>query len=466
VTTDTRVLFISHDLIGPQMAGPGMRYWELARVLAAEFPVLLAAPEGSVLPHVHPGIQWSVYPRNVMEPMRRLVEAAQIVIVVGDSLIEFPFLLETDRYVVIDGYDPHTLESLAWAQTSSAQERLYAYHNRLRIVRLQCALGDFFICASERQRLHWLGWLESAGRINPFTYDQDPSLRRLIDVVPTGLPSSPPQHTHPLVREAIPGISAQDFVLVWGGGIWNWLDPLTLIRAVAQVAQSHPQIRLYFPGPRHPYKEFVPDMEMHGRVVQLSQELGLWQRHVFVGDWVPYDERQNYLLEADVGCSLHYETVESCLAFRTRILDYIWAGLPMIVTCGDSMSELVEKHNLGIVVEYQDVEGVAQAILRLMNTPKEAFAEQFERVRRTLTWEHNAQPLLRFCRQPHRAPDKELIRQQQQAQVSLDYVLERDREVARLRDIIIGYERGRFMRLMRWIHRMRQRWGLARRDEN
>ncbi len=451
------VLVISHDLIGPQMAGSGIRYWELAKVLATNCSVILAAPEGSSRPHTHSSIQWAEYTRNVSEPMRRLVDSAQIVVVAGDSLIEFPFLLETDKYVVMDGYDPHTLESLAWNQAKATQERLHSYHDRLRIVQFQCRVGDFFICASERQRMHWLGWLESAGRINPLTYDHDPSLRQLIDVVPTGLPVEPPQRTKPLVKGVIPGISEQDFLLVWGGGIWNWLDPLTLIRAVTRVADTHPYIRLYFPGARHPYQQFVPDMEMHQKAVQLSQELGVWQKHVFVGDWVSYDERQNYLLEADVGCSLHYETVESYLAFRTRILDYIWAGLPMIVTCGDAMSELVEKHNLGMVVNYQDLDGVVDAILRLMDMPRAAFQPQFEHVQRMLTWEQNAQPLLRFCRHPRRAPDKALIRQQQQAQVSLDCVIEQDREIARLRGVIAGYERGRFIRLMRWL-RKTQEW--------
>ena len=61
--------------------------------------------------------------------------------------------------------------------------------------------GDFFICASEAQRDFWIGALHSRGRINPLTYADDPTLRRLIDVVPFGLPDAietagarPPAH--------------------------------------------------------------------------------------------------------------------------------------------------------------------------------------------------------------------------------------------------------------------------------
>ena len=39
-----RVLIISTDIVGPAMAGPGIRAWELARALSAECTVTLAAP--------------------------------------------------------------------------------------------------------------------------------------------------------------------------------------------------------------------------------------------------------------------------------------------------------------------------------------------------------------------------------------------------------------------------------------
>ncbi len=38
------LLILSHDVVGSQMAGPGIRYYHLARVLARELPVTLAVP--------------------------------------------------------------------------------------------------------------------------------------------------------------------------------------------------------------------------------------------------------------------------------------------------------------------------------------------------------------------------------------------------------------------------------------
>ena len=61
----------------------------------------------------------------------------------------------------------------------------------LAVQNAQLDAGDFFICASEAQRDFWIGTLHSRGRINPRTYADDPTLRRLIDVVPFGLPDEP-----------------------------------------------------------------------------------------------------------------------------------------------------------------------------------------------------------------------------------------------------------------------------------
>jgi hypothetical protein len=94
---------------------------------------------------------------------------------------------------------------------------------------------------------------------------------------------------------------------------------------------------LFFMGARHPNPQ---ESERKGlrETIALSRELGLDGRAVFFNDWVPYAERENYLLEADVGVSLHRDHLETHFAFRTRFLDCLWAGLPIITTRGDVIS--------------------------------------------------------------------------------------------------------------------------------
>ena len=49
------------------------------------------------------------------------------------------------------------------------------------------------------------------------------------------------------------------------------------------------------------------------------------------------------------------------------MLDYLWAGLPIVATTGDSFAELIDKHQLGIIVPYQNEEILAQSLLSLLN---------------------------------------------------------------------------------------------------
>ena len=96
----------------------------------------------------------------------------------------------------------------------------------------------------------------------------------------------------PALRGVVPGIGADDRILLWPGGIWNWFDPLTVIRAVHELSQRRDDVRLFFLGAPAP-EPGVPEMAMAGaRRVALAEELGLRDRVVFFNfGWVPYAER-------------------------------------------------------------------------------------------------------------------------------------------------------------------------------
>ncbi|MFN2224955.1 MAG: glycosyltransferase [Anaerolineae bacterium] len=396
------ILIVSHDIVAAQMAGPGIRYRGLARVLARSFNVTLAVPGDSDLDD-EPFALWP-YRRDEWATLAPAAHRARVIIAPGDSLADFAALEGLPGPLVVDGYDPHTLETLAMWRGEAPAFQDVQHGARLEILRRQCRAADFLICASERQRDWWLGQMEQAGRINPRTYGADPSLRSLVDVVGFGLPAEPPQARRPVIRGVWPGVGTADELLLWGGGLWQWLDPLTALRAVRRLVDGgRDRVRLVFPGTRHPNPN-VPHMSMHEQAMALAEELGLAGVHVFFGDWVPFQDWPSVLLEADVGLSLHPDTVEARLAFRCRVLDYVWAGLPSVLTRGDATAELVAGRGLGTLVDFGDDAAVANGIAALLDRPlPEA---RFEAARRELTWEQAAAPLVSFCRQPHRAADR------------------------------------------------------------
>ncbi|NEC93107.1 glycosyltransferase, partial [Streptomyces sp. SID12501] len=153
-----------------------------------------------------------------------------------------------------------------------------------------------------------------------------------------------------------------------GGGVYNWFDPLTLVRAIDRVRGRVPEVRLYFLGMKNPNPD-VPEMAVASRTRELADELGLTGTHVFFNDdWVPYETRADYLMDADVGVSCHYPHVETEFSFRTRILDYLWAGMPFVSTEGDGFADLVRERGLGRAVPPEDVDALADALAELLTT--------------------------------------------------------------------------------------------------
>ncbi len=304
------------------------------------------------------------------------------------------------------------LSGLSQYADRPSAERVAHHEGYRRALNLQIVAADFFICASEKQRDYWLGMLSALGRINPYTHDDDPTLRRLIDIVPFGLPAQPPTHNASVLKGVYKTITADDKVILWGGGIWNWFDAPTLIRAMAQIAQRRPGVKLFFMGVERSNVS-LPRMQAAEEAIALSQELGLYDRHVFFNDWVPYQERQNYLLEADIGVSLHPNLVEGRFAFRTRFLDYLWAGLPIVATEGDVMSEQVREWGLGRLVAPGDVGGVSKAILDLLDTPglRESYQSRFAQAAAQYRWDVVTSPLVNFCANPRLATDKAYMKQ-------------------------------------------------------
>ena len=101
--------------------------------------------------------------------------------------------------------------------------------------------------------------------------------------------------------------------------------------------------------------------------------------------------------------SAHLDHLETRYSFRSRVLDYLWAGLPMVLTGGDILAGQVEAAGLGAVVAAGDVRGLEDALARMLADPPPK--QRFAALTRQYTWERVAEPLVEFCLAPHRAPD-------------------------------------------------------------
>ena len=395
----SRVLVLCFDPLTQEMPGPAIRAWNLASQLAAEHEVTLAGTAGA--DRRHPGLEVRAVSGAEVES---LVESADMVFAPTSVVRRHPTVVSAGRPLCIDMYDPTHLENLEPVGVAGGEEHRQAVAHQVSVINDDLRHGDFFLCASERQRDFWMGSLVALGRVNPTTYEADPTLRNLIDVVPFGLDPAPPVGDPGVIRRAFPSIGADDPVLIWGGGVYNWFDPISLLHAVDRLRSRRPDVRLVFLGMQHPNPE-IPAMRVATELRAESDRLGLTGRTVFFNaGWVPYEERGMWLLDADVGVSTHLAHVETHFSFRTRVLDYLWAGLPTVLTGGDTLSEEIAAAGVGAAVPPGDPEAIASAVDRLLASPParsavSAFGARYQ-------WDRVAGPLLDFCRAPRKAPDR------------------------------------------------------------
>jgi hypothetical protein len=391
------VLVVSAEPVGATMAGPAIRAAELARALATACDVTLAAPA----PSAAAGVRLL---EAGMADVEALVGAArEHDVVVAQELP--PTALEriagSSTRLVVDLYNPIVVEVVEAVAHRPPRARRRIRSAIVARTLAQAAAADLILCANERQRDLWTGGLSLHGLI------EDPAL---IAVVPFGLPADPPGAPGAM-RAAFPQIAPGDRVLLWGGGLWGWLDPVTPMRAVALLDRVH----LVVMGAGRPGLEATGQAGHLQAAIDEARRLGLEGTRIHVNrGWVPYASRGGWLTEADLGVTAHRDTLEARYAHRTRVLDYLWGGLPVVATRGDAMADLVEREGLGRTVPHGDPEAFAAACDELLGAAGGPARQRIAALAPSLTWDRVAQPLVEWCatarERPRRAVRRGVVR--------------------------------------------------------
>jgi len=380
----TRVALVSSEPVRPRMAGIGIRYLELARRLpGCGIDVVLlspAAPEETA----ELGLAAPVR-RFERGRLRELLADCQAAVAQGqlanDVLLELPELP-----VAIDLYDPWLVENLTYA----GELGFGPFKNDHATWVLQLSRGDFFLCSSEEQRTFYLGFLAALGRVNPERLAGDPDLSTLIAPVPFGVPDELPPH-RPVLPERAPGETRLLF-----GGLYDWYDPWTLLDALARLDRPGWVLHLI----RNPNPESTPQ-RLLAEVVARCRRDG-WGERVRLLDWVPADRRYDLLRDVDLLVAPHRPSLETRLSLRTRFLDALAAGCPVVTSGGGAMSRLLAAHDAGWVVPPGDAAALADALVEAVedNAAREARRAGGRELLRDFRWDRALAPLVRFCRAP------------------------------------------------------------------
>jgi glycosyltransferase involved in cell wall biosynthesis len=403
----TRVALLSSEPVRPRMAGIGIRYLELARRLAGEgLAVRLLSPaepeESAGL-----GLGGAEPCRFERQRLPELLAGCDAAVAQG-QLANDLVLAAPGLPVAIDLYDPWLVENLSYLATLG----LDPYRNDHASWLLQMSRGDFFLCSSEEQRAFYLGFLLALGRVNPELAASDPDLRLLIDVVPFGVAGELPPH-QPYLPPRPAGAAGEPAPRrLLFGGLYDWYDPWTLLDALALLDRPEWQLLLV----RNP-NSGTPQ-RLFGDVERRCRRLGWLGSRVLALDWVPAERRFDLLRDVDLLVAPHRPSLETRLALRTRFLEALAAGCPVVTSEGGAMSRLLREHGAGWVVPPGDAPGLARALGEALEPAAaplpaarpplaQAWRAGAQQLLASFRWERALGPLVAFCREPRRDPWKE-----------------------------------------------------------
>src|SRR5438067_10758294 len=172
----TRALLVCPEPLGHgHPAGVGIRFLEMAKVLLDDGHevTLLSRDAGAVA-----GCRVDAV---TPETLQRYTAEADVAVVqshAGNDLFAHGRAIPT----VVDLYDPFIIQNLNYYETRGAEVFTHDHATLMRLL----LRGDLFLCASNAQRLFYLGAMVVVGRMNPIAFGNDPRLAALIRVGPLG----------------------------------------------------------------------------------------------------------------------------------------------------------------------------------------------------------------------------------------------------------------------------------------
>jgi glycosyltransferase involved in cell wall biosynthesis len=377
-----RILLVVYGPIAERMSAPEIRGWEMAKVLARHHDVTVAAPG-----ELHDGRDGI---RMISSDRRTLLAEARahdVLIVPRVPPYLFAGLADSGTRIVADLYNPFEEEHAELVSSRAIRREI----SLTRVAnRMQLRFADVLLCAVEPQRERLEAALDALG---PRAGRRRPP----VEVVAFGLPEDPPPSDLRPMRARFPKIGADDVVVLWWGNVWRWFDAPTALQAFARVADRRRDVKLVFTAGKHPRRDW-PVLDASDQARVLAGEMGLLDESVFfLDEWVAQEERHHYLLEADVGLTLHRDTAETAVAARGRYMDYVWAGLPCVLGSGDVLADRFAEAGFASTVASGDVDGATAALGRLVDDAAErerrraasrALADEFR-------WSATVEPLLR-----------------------------------------------------------------------
>lgn len=369
----TRALLVCPEPLGHgQPAGVGIRFLEMAKVLLAD------GHEVTLLSRDAGAVDGCRVDAITPESLQRYTTEADVAVVQGHAANDL-FAHGAPIPTAVDLYDPFIIENLIYYPTRGAEVFTHDHATLMQSL----LRGDLFLCASEAQRLFYLGALLAVGRLNPAVFESDPHLDELIAVAPFGVPPG---------SAGVPPVVGELAGVLYGG-IYDWYDPILAIDAVAIARASVPNMTLTFT--MHPNPSLTPQGK-------LAEAIGHAKRNgydfVHFEPWVAYEQRATFYNRFGAALLTFPQSIETDLSMRVRVYDYLWGGLPIVTSSAPGTDELLTRYGVGAIVRSSSPNDFAEALVQALNSAR--MREATHRFVDDHQWSRVLQPLVEFVRAP------------------------------------------------------------------
>ncbi|MDX2176054.1 MAG: hypothetical protein SF028_06250 [Candidatus Sumerlaeia bacterium] len=361
---------------GVPATGAGLRAWGLLQGLRA-----LGAPDARLLVAADAirGREAAAAPPEGVEFVNRpelddrIAELSPRALVFQHWGIMRDLRREPGCPVAIDLAGPHLLERALWGskdREGDLVEKLAALHR-----------ADFVTCSGAFQRNYFIAHLAQAG--------WDPRAADLCPAIPFSL--SPELPEIPADRD--------NRAFFYGGMFLPWQDPSAVLRAALRAVEGDERARLVFVGGPHPSADVGG-----GRFDGLLLELRAHPRVEYHAP-MPFPEMVEKMRRCGLALDLMPANAERLIAFPTRTVAYLWAGVPPLHNNYDELAGPIDAAKAGWALDPGDAAGMEELLERALRRPQDTTrrAEAAQRLAADrYTWDRTTEPLAAWCRDPRR----------------------------------------------------------------
>lgn len=158
-------------------------------------------------------------------------------------------------------------------------------------------------------------------------------------------------------------------VALWGGGIWSWFDLDTLVDSFARLPDPDTGPALFFLASTNGRPDPRSDDPIRA-VKERAQALGLLGRNIHFNERsVAPDELSPWLEHATLGVMSNPRSWESMVSWRTRYLDLLAAGRPLVASGSDPLGDRMAEAGAALVSPAGDPMALAANLTRVCADP-------------------------------------------------------------------------------------------------